>query len=158
MPDVAFEHMTDAEFRDFMELILPPYAAERAVADHMPLDAAERFAREQHDRLLPNGHETAGHRFLRIVAEGTPAVGGLWLWIDDASEQAFLYNITIFAPYRHQGFASAALSLVERLCRDSGCRALGLNVFASNEAALALYRKVGFRSVASYWNKALCDH
>src|SRR4030095_5007458 len=35
----------------------------------------------------------------------------------------------------------------------AGCVSFGLNVFSSNDGAIALYRKLGFRTVSSYWNK-----
>ena len=49
----------------------------------------------------------------------------------------------------------SARGLVEQTVRAAGCATLGLNVFSSNSGALALYRKVGFNAVSSYFNKAL---
>jgi len=40
--------------------------------------------------------------------------------------------------------------LVEEMVRAAGCTTLGLNVFSSNDGAIALYRKVGFSAVSSY--------
>ena len=148
--------MTQAEFSDFMEVILPPYVAERAAADHVSTEVAEQYARDQHARLLPDAHLTAGHRFLSMVSTNSAQpVGGVWFWIDVENKQAFLYNITVFTQYRHRGFASDALGLVEEMVREAGCVTLGLNVFSSNDAAIALYRKVGFSAVSSYFNKVL---
>ena len=156
MSIITLEPMTQPQFADFMEAILPAYVTERAAADHVTPDAAERFARDQHARLLTDGPLTPGHHFLRIVAaSGHQTVGGVWFWIDDDNKQAFLYNITVYAQHRRQGFATAALAFVEEQARAAGCATLGLNVFATNEAAMALYRKLGFCAVTSYWNKPL---
>jgi len=156
MPRVTLEPMTKAQFSEFMEVILPPYVAERAAADHVATDVAEHYARDQHARLLADGHLTAGHRFLSMVStNNNQSVGGVWFWIDVGNKQAFLYNITVFPQYRRRGFASDALALVEQTVRAAGCATLGLNVFSSNSGALALYRKVGFNAVSSYLNKAL---
>jgi len=37
--------MTQAQYSDFMEAIVPPYVAERAAADHVSAEVAERYAR-----------------------------------------------------------------------------------------------------------------
>jgi ribosomal protein S18 acetylase RimI-like enzyme len=148
--------MTQTQFSDFMEVILLPYVAERAAADHVPTEVAEHYARDQHTHLLPDGHLTVGHRFLRIVSTNSDqSVGGVWFWIDLKNKQAFLYNITVFPQYRRSGFASDALALVEEMVRATGCATLGLNVFSSNEGAIAFYRKLGFSAVSSYLNKTL---
>jgi len=148
--------MSQTQFSDFMEVILVPYVAERAAADHVSTEVAEHYARDQHARLLPDGHLTVNHRFLRMVSTNSDqAVGGVWFWVDVKNKQAFLYNITVFPKYRRSGFASDALALVEQMVRAAGCATLGLNVFSSNEGAIALYRKLGFSAVSSYLNKAL---
>ena len=75
--------MTQAQYSDFMEAILPAYVAERAAADHVSAEVANRYARHQHARLLPEGHRTTGHRFLRMVStDSDESVGGVWFWID----------------------------------------------------------------------------
>jgi ribosomal protein S18 acetylase RimI-like enzyme len=156
VPRVTLEPMTQAHFADFMEAVLPPYVVERAAADHVGLRTAEQYARRQHARLLPDGHLTAGHRFVRVLAtDSGQVVGGVWFWIDDENKQAFLYYISILPEHRRRGFASSALIAVEETVRAAGCVSFGLNVFSSNDGAIALYRKLGFRTVSSYWNKPL---
>src|SRR5260221_4104066 len=133
-----------------------PYGDERAAADHVSAEVANGYARPHHALVLPEGHRRTGHRFLRIVStDGDESVGGVWFWIDVENKQGFLYNITLFPQHRRRGFASDALVLVEEMVRAAGCTTLGLNVFSSNDGAIALYRKVGFSVVSSYWNKPL---
>ena len=156
MSQVRLEPMTVAEFAEFMEVILPPYIAARSVADHISLAEAERFARDQHLRLLPAGQCTPGHNFHSIVAIDTDeAVGGVWFHIDAEKGQAFLYNITVFPEWYRRGYATAALSLVEAAVRSIGCSVLALNVFAENTAAAELYLKAGYNRVSSHMNKRL---
>ena len=156
MTRIRLEPMTQAQYSDFMEAIIPPYVAERAAADHVSAEVANRYARHQHARLLPEGHRTTGHRFLRIVStDSDEPVGGVWFWIDVENKQGVLYNITVFPQHRRRGFASDALVLVEEMVGSAGCTALGLNVFSSNDGAIALYRKLGFSAASSYWNKPL---
>src|SRR5258705_3799919 len=156
MPRIRLEPMTQEQYSDFMEAILPAYVAERAAADHVSAEVAERYARHQHARLLPEGHRTTGHRFLRIAStDGDESVGGVWFWIDVENNQGLLYNITVLPRHRRRGFASDALVLVGEMVRAAGWITLGLNGFSSNDGAIALYRKVGFSAVSSYWNKPL---
>jgi ribosomal protein S18 acetylase RimI-like enzyme len=148
--------MTQAQYTDFMGAIFPVYVAERAAADHVSLLVAEQYVRRQHTRLLPEGHLTVGHRFVRVLStESGQAVGGVWFSIDDENKQAFLYYITIASEHRRRGFAGSALIAVEEAVRAVGCISFGLNVFSSNDGAIALYRKLGFRTVSSYLNKQL---
>jgi ribosomal protein S18 acetylase RimI-like enzyme len=146
--------MTEAEAAGFLETVLPPYIAERAAADHVSSDEAERVARALHAQLLPGGKAGPGHTIAWIVAEDQP-VGGLWFYLDTSNREAYVYNITVFPQHRRRGFARGALTLVEQAARDAGCRTLALNVFAPNKGAIALYRKLGFSAVSMHMNKAL---
>jgi len=154
--------MNQVQFTGFMAAVFPSYVAERAAADHVSLVMAERYARAQLTHLLPDGHLTGGHRFLRVLStDSGQGVGDAWSWIDNEHKQAFLYYIAVLhyiavlPEHRRRGFASAALMAIEEMVRAAGCISLGLNVFSSNDGAIALYRKLGFCTVASYWNKPL---
>lgn len=148
--------MNQAQFVGFMEAVFPSYVAERAAADHVSREMAEQYARVQLARLLPDGHLTVGHRFLRVLStDSGQGVGDVWFWIDSENKQAFLYYIAVLPEHRRRGFASAALVAIEEMVRAAGCISLGLNVFSSNHGAIALYRRLGFCTVASYWTKPL---
>ncbi|MDX2171270.1 MAG: GNAT family N-acetyltransferase [Deltaproteobacteria bacterium] len=151
---VALRAMTAAEADAFLARIAPAYAAERSIADRISLDAAIAFVRDQHARLLPQGHATPGHQFHAIVAGGE-TVGGVWFGCERGSGEAFLYNITIDSAQRRRGYARGALALVEAAARAAGCTRLGLNVFAPNHGAIALYEQSGFATMAMYMNKRL---
>ena len=148
--------MNQAQFVGFMEAVFPSYVAERAAADHVSLEIAEQYARVQLARLLPDGRLTVGHRFLRVLSiDSGQGVGDVWFWIDSENKQAFLYYIAVLPEHRRRGFASAALVAIEEMVRAAGCISLGLNVFSSNHGAIALYRRLGFCTAASYWTKPL---
>jgi len=153
LPDVHLLALGDDEIAAYLEDIVPPYAAARAAADRVSLQAAERYAREQHAHLLPQGGNTPGHHFRGIVAGDGAAVGRLWLYCEATS--AFLYDITIEPAQRRRGFASAALCRAEKLARAKGCTNLGLNLFTANRAAAALYARAGFAEASRYLVKAL---
>jgi len=101
--------MNQAQFTGFMAAVCPSYVAERAAADHVSLEMAEQYARVQLARLLPDGHLTVGHRFLRVLStDSGQGVGDVWFWIDSENKQAFLYYIAVLPEHRRRGFASAA--------------------------------------------------
>ena len=155
---VALAPMTDAEATAYLAAIVGPYAAARAAADHVSLDAAEQFVRAQHATLLPDGPRTHGHRFFRIVATASgETVGRVWLHVDAGAAQAFVYDVTIDPAHRRRRFATSALTWVESVARDAGCATLALNVFADNPGALALYHILGFQTVTRHLNKVIRD-
>jgi ribosomal protein S18 acetylase RimI-like enzyme len=134
----------------------PAYIAERAKADHISLEEASEFAERQFAQILPQGLQTPGHHFAWMIA-GEPAerVGFVWYFADTQRREAFIYDLWVDEPHRRRGYASAALSAVADDVRRLGCERLGLNVFATNPAAAALYRKCGFAAVTQYMNKRL---
>ena len=155
---VALEPMTDDAATAYLAAIAGPYAAARAAADHVSRDAAERLVRAQHAALLPDGPRTPGHRFFRIVAAASQqTVGHVWFHVDAGAAQAFVYDITIDPAHRRRRYATSALTWVESIARAAGCATLGLNVFADNPGAMALYHILGFQTVARHLNKVIRD-
>ncbi len=153
---IRLENIAELEFNDFIETMLPAYIEERSAADHVSKTVAEQFARQQHAKLLLHGYHTPGHYFFRIIDEVTNlAVGTVWFRLEVSSGEAYIYNITVVPEHRRRGYASAALNAVARLARSKGCARLALNVFARNEAARLLYRKLGFCVVSLHMNKPL---
>ncbi len=57
--------------------------------------------------------------------------------------------ISVDASWRRRGVGSALFEAALAWARDRGLRALDLRVLAKNEAALSLYRKLGFEEQAS---------
>ena len=153
---VTLRRMGAADVEDFLAATAPAYAAERAVADHVGEAEAAARARTQTDRLLSQRGDTPGHHFAAVVDTATgDRVGGVWFFLDAETREGFVYYLTVSPPCRRRGFARAALSEVEAAARAAGCRTLGLNVFAPNAAAIALYAGAGFAAVAQYMNKRL---
>jgi GrpB-like predicted nucleotidyltransferase (UPF0157 family)/GNAT superfamily N-acetyltransferase len=155
---VRLEPMMDAEAVACLDAIAGPYAAARAAADRVTLEAAERYVRAQRAALLPDGPRTAGHRFHRIVSTASgETVGHVWLHVDAAAGQAFVYDVAILPAHRRRRFATSALTWVETIARDAGCATLALNVFADNRGAMAMYHILGFQAVAHHMNKVIRD-
>jgi GNAT superfamily N-acetyltransferase len=72
------------------------------------------------------------------------------LWISTEHPMAFVYDIAVEESQRRRGYGEAIMNAGARWCRDRGHPALGLNVFAHNPGARALYDKLGYQVTADY--------
>lgn len=92
-------------------------------------------------RLLGNGRARAWS-----AVDGAGEVAGYAvLWETDRGAQ--LGNLAVRPERRRRGLGRRLVREALRAARASGCRRLFLEVRESNEAALALYRELGFRTL-----------
>jgi ribosomal protein S18 acetylase RimI-like enzyme len=114
-----------------------PEALERARAELLP--TLERELDEAAQRA---------HAVWSAVGPDGVTVG--WLWVQPSrqrSRSAFLYQITVAAPFRGRGYGRAMLAaLEERLVRD-GIDELLLHVNVGNLPARRLYAAAGYERV-----------
>ena len=73
------------------------------------------------------------------------AVGYADFWV--VADEVSLLNIAVRPDRRQQGLGGRLLDLVERVGRDRGGEQVFLEVRASNEAGLALYRGRGYEQI-----------
>lgn len=64
-----------------------------------------------------------------------------------AAHEAHLLNLSIAAEWQRQGLGTELLRFVVKLARDAAAERIFLEVRPSNAAALALYRRAGFREI-----------
>ncbi|MCA1615969.1 MAG: GNAT family N-acetyltransferase [Acidobacteria bacterium] len=121
-----------AMMRDFYEL------------EH--IEFAERAARAALAQILSD--ESLGRVWL--IESGPEAVGYLVLTFGFSLEfkgrDAFVDELYLRAEFRGRGLGRRALGVAEAACRESGGRALHLEVERANAAAHELYRRFGFRA------------
>jgi GNAT superfamily N-acetyltransferase len=145
--------MTQAEFEAYLSGSLEGYVHELAAAG-----MSEAAAREQGERqfaeLIPDGLQSDGQSFFTAWV-GDTAVGTLW--ISTQRPMAFVYDIAVDEAHRRQGYGAAIMNAGARWCRDRGHRALGLNVFAHNPGARALYDKLGYHVTVDFRTLDLGD-
>lgn len=143
--------MTESEFAEFLDRDIREYAAERTKAGYWSEAEALTRSRREHKALLPDGLKSRYHHLYTIrESETNQAVGVLWLKTDFDTSRAsgFIFDLEIHEPYRHKGFASQAMQELENLARGMGLRQLGLHVFSHNQAARALYEKLGYQTAS----------
>jgi len=118
----------------------------------MSAEAAEAKAAADWPVLLPDGPLTAGHSYFVAESAGE-RVATLWLGERDDEldgELVWVYDIEVDEQRRGQGHGRAVMELAEEEARSRGRHRIGLNVFARNVPAIALYTSMGYRTVRSY--------
>lgn len=90
----------------------------------------------------------------------TPSpVGCLWLGnaIDQQIGDRHSYVLVLYVTpeHRRKGIATALLKQAQAWAQARGDRQIGLQVFADNPSAIALYRKFGFQTHSLWLTKAL---
>jgi ribosomal protein S18 acetylase RimI-like enzyme len=156
-PRVTLRQMTADEYSSYVDEVQA--AVVRELVATMPEDEARAAAAGGIAQYLPQGVATPRHTL--VIAEdaaGTP-VGNAWVGPDphraEDSDAAWLYDINVYPQARRNGFGSAILAEVEALVVRDGRTRLGLNVVATNEAAIALYRKSGYAVLTMQMSKPL---
>jgi len=143
---LELRRMSNIEFDDFLAGNGDEYAAE-LVAAGMTEEAAAQQSREQMAQLLPDGAASPGMHFFTAWVREEP-VGSLWLCTLDP--MAFVYDIVVREEQRRKGYGAAIMNAAALWTRDQGHPVLGLNVFAHNPGARALYDRLGYRVTQDY--------
>lgn len=161
MPESAFvrlEPMSEKTFAAYIEHVIVGYAHEHAAHGRWTQEEALARAREETASLLPEGLATPGHAIFDVVLVATgEKVGALWLAVhrSEGVETAFVYNIEIDPPHRRKGYGEAAMLAAEEKAAALGQSRIGLHVFGTNEGAIALYEKIGYRPMNIVMAKTL---
>jgi ribosomal protein S18 acetylase RimI-like enzyme len=109
------------------------------------LGAVEGFTLEETERFVL---DLAAHDDISLIAlDGDQVVG--WCDIRHSRTEGFTHGGTlgmgVAAGHRGQGIGKRLLTAALEGARGKGLERVQLDVFASNEAAVALYRAFGFR-------------
>ena len=145
--ELTMRPMDVDEYERFTAGEVEGFAEELATAG-MEYDAALERSRTMMGELLPSGFDTPGMEFHVGEVDGEP-VGDLWLSTGDT--MAFIYNIVVHPDQRRRGYGAAIMNAAALRSRDLGHPVLGLNVFAHNPNARALYDKLGYRVTHDYF-------
>jgi ribosomal protein S18 acetylase RimI-like enzyme len=116
---------------------------------------AEASADRTLSELLPGGSPGPGQLIGRVLSRKEP-VGVLWIGPAGTDpERWWVWDIVIDRDRRGQGLGRETTLLAERLARAHGARTIGLNVFARNTVARALYESLGYEETAVQMRKDL---
>jgi ribosomal protein S18 acetylase RimI-like enzyme len=150
--------MRPARYAAYLESAITGYAQDNVSAGRWTEVGALERSREDFASLLPQGLATPEHFLYEIMAhEGGPTVGCVWVHIERkfGVVSAYVYDLEIEPAFRRQGHAERALRALEALAVAAGAGGIGLNVFADNVGAQALYRKLDYVTTNFNMRKAL---
>ncbi|MDR4469690.1 MAG: GNAT family N-acetyltransferase [Nitrospira sp.] len=153
--------MSEVDFPSFEAEWISFYADANVRAGHWPASSAIALAQEEFRRQLTSGLSTPGHRIYHICEQQRrQKVGSVWFGEFQAEgvRTGFISSIYINPEHRRQGYAKAALALIEEQSMAQGLTSVELHVFCQNVAAQALYRSLGYNVTGFHMVKPLrCD-
>lgn len=83
------------------------------------------------------------------------------LWLGSATDQiqgdrhAYIFLLYVQPEHRRQGIGCALMHQAETWAKTRGDRQIGLQVFHQNQAALSLYKKLGYHTQSLWLTKSL---
>ena len=92
-----------------------------------------------------------------LIAETSGDVAGFIL-TERSTEQAHIITLDVLAPYRRQKIGSLLLETAEQEAASQGVQRIYLETATTNEAAIALWKKHGYREIAvatNYYGRGL---
>ncbi len=150
--------MRPERYATYLESAIAGYAQDNVSAGRWPEVGSLARSRDDFASLLPRGLATPEHFLYEILShDGGPTIGSLWVHIEHkfGAVSAYVYGIKVEPAFRRQGHAERALRALEALAVVAGAGGIGLNVFADNVGAQALYRKLGYVTTNFNMRKAL---
>ena len=150
---IQIRKMTDEEYDVFYRWSVDSYAKELMEDGKRSLEEAVKTAQEEASRMLSSAREAEHHHLMSIEETTTQeTVGFLWTLHEETNgkKQSFLCDFVILESKRRQGYGMAALSLMERLAAEAGCKESVLFVADKNFPARALYQKCGYQFLRQF--------
>ena len=100
------------------------------------------FSTPWSEKVIEDAYKT-GTKF--FVFEKDNIVLG-YVGISAILDEGYITNVAVFPEYRNQGIASALLEYLFDIANDNGLSFISLEVRESNQNAISLYQKFGFKT------------
>ena len=155
---VKFKRMTKKEFQSYINTVIDELPKEFIRAGVRDQKKAIRQAKEQIERILPNGLETPNNFHYSILDKDTSnKVGILWYEIREKEgiKHAFICDISINKNHRRKGYGTQAFQVLEKEVKNKGISTIKLHVFGHNKKAITLYKKLGYKATNVLMSKDL---
>ena len=102
----------------------------------------EPWSKEAYEKELTN--IMANYRVITVENE-VVAYGGFWKILDEAD----INNIAVKKEYRGMGFGKMLMNALIEDAKAQNIRAMTLEVRVSNQSAISLYKKLGFKEAGT---------
>jgi ribosomal protein S18 acetylase RimI-like enzyme len=153
---IRLEPMDEGEFSKAMEALIARNASKEVERGEWAEADALAASREEFARMLPQGRETPGCHYCKAIDVRTGQRVGETLFVvrtAGGKVQFWVDWIWIEPEHRRQGHATDILRELEAEAGRRGADRIGLHVVPDNAAAMALYEKLGFRTVGHLMRK-----
>ena len=145
-PLSALRPMTASEYADWFGQSITGYAADKVASGQWTAEESLALSRKENAELLPLGLETPGNHLFTIIDRQSVPVGMIWFGVRKkfGADVAYVFDVQIRPERQREGHAARAFAALEEELRRRGLTGIALHVFGHNEAARALYAKLGF--------------
>jgi ribosomal protein S18 acetylase RimI-like enzyme len=148
--------MASSRYEAWMLACIRAYAESNVESGRWDASGAIEKSEREHLGSLPEGLATPDHFVFELFVDSS-YLGYLWVYADvtTAVHSAYIYDIEIVAEQRGKGFGKQTMLALEAWCKARNLKHIGLNVFAFNEAAIELYRGLGYETTNFRMQKEL---
>jgi ribosomal protein S18 acetylase RimI-like enzyme len=142
--------MNGAQYVRMRDRSLKSYAEDMVRIGVWSQAEAMEKSREDLEKLLPSGAQTPDQHLFAILTDEGVEVGAVWYGIRQSprGRSGFIWWLEVFEAFRRKGYAESALREIEKHAASKGAAYLGLNVFSHDQAAVDLYRKMGYEATS----------
>lgn len=138
------------ELPGLIQWIRTGYIEQKVAEGGWNAEDAEKSADEELAGLFPDDDLREGHELYIVreddAPEGGDPIGHLWIGVlRQMSNTLFIYDIEIRPAAQGRGLGRAVMAFAEERARALGCTSVALHVFGGNEAAIGLYRSLGYK-------------
>ena len=154
---LKFEPMQEEDFAAFFRKSIPEYAYDQMRAGNWTANEAVGRARDEFQKMLPNGLQTPNAYLRTILDEQDHKTGMLWYFVDlnRLQKTAFLIDFFVFPESRHKGYEALAFALFENEARGLGVERVELQIFSHKIEDVLLYRENGYAETSIFFAKNL---
>ena len=148
--------MTESEFEIYLEKAVPEYANDNVQAGYWSEEEALERSRKAFNNLLPQGVKTENNYLFRVQSEENgEKIGMVWMKHETPRPHGFIYDIALDESQRGKGYGKQTMLALEEVARELGLETIGLHVFTRNEAAMRLYKGLGYEVTSQNMTKKL---
>ncbi len=140
--------ISNEDFEKDLKVWINEYAEEKVKAGTWPEEGSLERSEKEFSRLLPKGKDTPDQHILSIVDEAGTKLGSLWFGVYRDTEPfgAFIWDIRLTENVRGKGYGKETMTALDNLLKELGIGKVTLHVFAHNEVAINLYKKMGYKT------------
>ncbi|MFF3099804.1 GNAT family N-acetyltransferase [Viridibacillus arvi] len=153
---IKLEKLNNQEFEKYLDFMIPNYAKEISSNYTLSLDKAIEESEMMMQGIFSNGLSTEGQFLYNIWdTDVKTKIGVLWYSVNTEIDRAYLYHIYIEEAYRKKGYGTRVLEELQIRVKELGMNSLALSVFGSNDAAVNLYKKLGYTTSSISMHKII---